>query len=264
MEMKQRIHISTKADKLRACLITVLAVALFLVCIVMLDLNLAKFAQRLGNAGNVLSHFLAIDLAKIPEAMSAMLASICIAFAALTVGAVISLLLSFFAASNIAPSRAVSVVIKSTMAIVRAVPALVWILMVVVSMGFGNVGGMVGLIFPTTGYLVKSFIASIENLGIHTIEAMRAAGANWLAIVMKGLLPSLGAPFVSWVAIRLEGNIAESINLGMVGVAGVGSLLMRAIGKYDYGAITAIILVMFATLALTELAINKLRRAISA
>ena len=263
MESVKKIRISTTLDKVRAVSLSVIAVALFIFCAKTLDLDIEKFILRLGNAGAVISHFNVITVSKIPEALEAMFASICLATASLAIGFSISIVLVFLGASNTSPSRILSSVIKSLMAVVRAIPALVWILMVVASMGFGNIGGMVGLIFPTMGYLTKSFISSIEELGYNTIEAMQASGANRFSIITKGLMPALIASFISWVAMRLEGNIAESINLGMVGVAGIGSLLMRAIGKYDYGAITAIILVIFVTLATTELAINKLKRAIS-
>ena len=263
MQVTERVPISTKTNKLKAVGMVILACALFLTCAMTLDLNLEKFISRLGNAGNVLSHFMTFNIAKIPEALWAMLTSICIALASLTVGFCISAFLAFLAAVTIAPNKALSAVIKGVMAVVRAIPALVWILMVVASMGFGNVGGMVGLIFPTMGYLTKSFIASIEELGYNTIEAMQASGSGWFSIVTKGLLPSLIAPFLSWTAIRFEGNIAESINLGMVGVAGIGSLLMRAIGKYAYGDISAIIAVIFVTLVVAEMAVNRLRRAIN-
>jgi len=263
METTKRIKISTTRDKVRAVILSVFAIVLLIFCANKLDLDIEKFINRLGNAGNVISHFNVVTVNKIPEALTAMLASICLASASLTIGFLISIVLAFLGASNTSPSRMLSAAIKSLMAIIRAIPALVWLLMVVASMGFGNIGGMVGLIFPTTGYLTKSFIASIEELGYNTIEELQASGASRLSIITKGLMPALAAPFISWVAMRLEGNIAESINLGMVGVAGIGSLLMRSIGKYDYGSITAILLVIFMTLAATEVAINRLKRAIN-
>lgn len=260
--MDKKIRLSPVKTKIKSVIIFILAVALFIVCINILELDIEKFLNRLKNAGNILSKLATFDMTKVPEILLAMLATICLALSALVVGFVISFMLAFLAADNITPNKFLSAIIKSLVSIVRAVPALVWILMVVASMGFGNTGGMVGLIFPTAGYLTKSFIASIEEQGYHTIEAMRATGASWLAIVFKGLVPNLTTQFISWVAIRGEGNIAESINLGMIGVAGVGTMLMRAIGKYDYKSITTIIVVIFVTMLIIEILVNQLKKAI--
>ena len=51
---------------------------------------------------------------------------------------------------------------------------------------------------------------------------------------------------------RFENNIAEGISLGMVGVGGVGYLLNKAIMKFDYPAISTIIVVIFVTMFIFE------------
>jgi phosphonate transport system permease protein len=240
----------------------VLAAALFFVSAGFLDLDGGKFFGRLGNIWNVAKKLMSINFTILPEAAAAMLSSICMALASLFAGFVLSIVLSFLAAGNIAPNKHLAALIKAGAAIVRAIPALVWILMIVASMGFGATGGMVGLIFPTMGYLTKSFIASIEEMGGDVVEALRSVGASWPAIVYRGMMPALITPFLSWIALRIEANIAESVNLGLLGIAGVGNLLMGALGKYDYGSITAVIIVILAAMMLIEIFINKLKRII--
>ncbi|MDR1117273.1 MAG: ABC transporter permease subunit [Oscillospiraceae bacterium] len=257
-----KIRISRTRDKAKTFLTIIALAGVFVFSSSYLKLDIGKFISRLANAGNVLNRMMNVDFSDIASVLSAMLSSVSIAVAALFMGFLLSIILSFLAASNIAPSKILAGGIKGFVAVIRAVPALVWILMVVASLGFGSTSGMIGIIFPTMGYLTKSFIASIEDLGYNTIEAMKTTGAGWLSIVTKGLLPGLISPFSSWTAIRLEGNIAESINLGMVGVAGIGSHLMKAIGKYNYGAITVIILVIFITMFIIENLTNKLKKSL--
>ena len=260
--MQSKLNISRQSDKIKSICAFIAAILIFIVCTKFLELDLGKFISRLSNAGNVLKRLAVVDFNRLSAIFSGMMVSVSIAIAALVVGFVISIMLSFLSASNTAPNQTLAAIIKATVAVVRAVPALVWILMVVASTGFGSTGGMIGMTFPTVGYLTKSFIASIEEQGYNTIEAMRATGASWLNIISKGLIPNLITPFISWIAIRAEGNIAESINLGMVGVAGIGSILMRAIGKYDYAGITTIILVIFITMVIVEIIVNKIKKAI--
>lgn len=258
--MSKRIRISTTQDKLKTISIVVLLTALFCFSVGALDLDIQKFFGRLGNTADVLKRFMTVDFKNILPILNGMLTSIMLAVSALALGVIMALILSFLAAENIAPSKTLSLIIKGGTAIVRAVPALVWILMVVASVGFGNTGGMIGLIFPTVGYLIKSFTASIEDLGYEAIEAIKMTGANRLIIMEKALLPNLIRPFMSWTTMRLEGNIGESINLGMVGVGGIGAVLMKALGKFDYGSVTASILVIVGTLIVVELTISRLKR----
>lgn len=258
-----RIRLSPPGTLLKKILLTVAAALLFLLSFNGLGLDLRKFVQRLSNLGPVLSRMAHLDLSILPDAFLGMLTSLTLAFVSLCIGALLSLILSFLAASNIAPSKLLAGAIKGVVAVIRAVPALVWVLMVVASMGFGNTGGMIGLIFPVVGYLTKSFTASIEELGTNLIEAPRSTGAPWLAIVLKCLLPTVLPAFVSWIAIRLEGNMAESISLGMVGVSGIGALLNRSIYQYNYAVTTTLILVIFLSMFLLEFATGALKRRIT-
>lgn len=260
--MDSTIRISTTKDKLKKIILAVVLIFLFFFSTSSLNLDLGKFISRLSNVPDVVGRLMTIDFSSLPAVLEGMLSSVLLAVAGLAVGLVISLVLSFLAAENIAPSKILAGIIKGTIAVIRAVPALVWILMVVASFGFGSTGGMIGLLFPTTGYLTKSFTASIEDMGYDTIEAMRTTGASRFTIITKALLPALFSSFTSWTAIRLEGNIAESISLGMVGVGGIGSMLTKALGKYDYGTITLIILVIFITLFIVELAVNQLKKSL--
>jgi len=258
--MTQSIPLSKASEKLRALFSVVALAAVFVVSVSYLNFDFEKFVRRLASAGDILRKMAHLDLSVLPEVLGGMATSIMLALSGLIVGLVIALVLSFLAASNIAPSKILAAIIKGAVAVVRAVPALVWILMIVSSLGFGNTPGMIGLIFPTVGYLTKSFIASIEECGYSTIEAMRATGSPWIAIVIKGLMPALLRPFASWIAIRIESNIAESINLGMVGIGGIGAVLMNAIGKYNYAKLTTTILVIFVCMFIVESIVNQIKR----
>jgi ABC-type phosphate/phosphonate transport system permease subunit len=67
---------------------------------------------------------------------------------------------------------------------------------------------------------------------------MRAVGANWFNVTLKGVFPGAPTQIMAWSALRIDFNIAESINPGMMGVSGIGALLMRMLGRYHYGSIT--------------------------
>ena len=260
-----RVQLSRTSDKIKKLAVFSALISTFVYSFTMLDLDLARFTNRLlENTVPVISLMvMSFDATVLPEAMTEMLVSLSLATAALFVGFWVSIVLAFFAASNTAPNKFLAFAIKSLMAVIRAVPSLVWLLMIVASIGFGNTAGMVGLLLSTCGYLVKSFAASIEEKGSETIEALRATGAPWLAIMIKGVLPGVVSPFLSWSSIRFEANIAESIGLGMVGVGGIGALLMRSIRSNNFGRIMAILTVIFVVLLAVEILSIIIRRKIN-
>ncbi|MEG0314982.1 MAG: ABC transporter permease subunit [Erysipelotrichaceae bacterium] len=259
------IKINKNHQSLKYLLFIVIATIIFLGSIYLLDLDLTKFIMRLSNIPTVINRMLVFDVSLIPNILRETLVSITLAFSALTLGTVISFVLAIFSASNLAPNKYLAVVIKNLVALIRAVPAIVWVLMVVASIGFGNTGGMIGLIFPTVGYLSKSFAASLEEDGFDHIEAIKSTGAPWLSVALFGIVSESLPKIIAWIAMRFENNIAEGISLGMVGVGGVGYLLNKAIMQFNYPAISTIIVVIFITMLsmelLTQTFKNKLRNA---
>ena len=256
----ERVSLSPVGEKVKRSVIAVAALALFVVASHQLDLDVAVFLERLGNIPDVLPRFLAFDVSILGQALSEMVTALALSLGALVIGFVISVVLAVLCASNTAPSKLLAGFIKGFITLVRAVPSLVWILMIVAAVGFGNVAGMTGLLLSTVGYLVKSFASSIEEQGTHTIEALRATGSSWVAIIVKAVLPGVLGPFLAWTAIRFESNIAESISLGMVGVGGIGALLILATRTFNYGGVVAILTVIVTFMMAIELASGALRR----
>lgn len=256
------IKLSRSRDKIKQVGMFIFLIGLFIVSFTALDLELHKFVSRLQEAGSVIQQLMVLDFSNIHTIVLEMGVSLAIAISGIFIGLLIALVLTFLAADNIAPNRYIASCIKGAIAVIRAIPTIVWILMVVASIGFGNTGGLIGLMISTVGYLTKAFTASVEDLGTDTVEALRATGASWFSIVTKGLLPSATRPFISWGAIKIEMGIAESINLGMIGVGGIGTLLMKAFASYDYAAISTIIVVIFITMLTIELCSQRFKQSL--
>lgn len=258
----ESIRCTKKGTSLKITCYILIGMFIFLMSVNALQLDLSKFIERFANLPEVISRMMQLDVSIIPNVLAEILVSISLAFAALVFGTLISFVLACLSASNIAPNKHCASVIKGVIATIRAIPALVWVLMVVASIGFGNTGGMIGLIFPTVGYLSKSFAASFEEEGYDRIEALKATGANWTTTITSALVPQTMPKLISWIAMRFENNIAEGISLGMVGVGGVGYLLNKAIGKFDYASISTILLMIFLTMFIMELLIQNVKKQI--
>ncbi|QAY66923.1 PhnE/PtxC family ABC transporter permease [Paenibacillus protaetiae] len=255
----KKIPISHRKTKLQTRLFFGTATLLFVVCLGFLDLSWHQFTNGLSSIPNIASKFMAISFESFGDLADGMVTSIIIAFLTVTISVLFSVLLSFLIAENITPVKWAGRLLRYLLLIIRTIPTTIWVLLAVASMGFGSMAGVLGLLFPTSSYLVKSFAAQIEETGGDTIEAMRAVGASWLQIVFKGLLPGLILPFLAILSFRFEMEVAETVMLGMVGAGGIGVLLQDYISFYDFANLGMGIVIVFVTIFAVELISNRVR-----
>jgi phosphonate transport system permease protein len=235
-------------------------VILFFVCLRYINLDAARFINRLSNAPRVLRLLMNLNTAMILPGLRQFLTSFAMGVVGLVFGGVLAFVLAFLAADNIAPWKPLSYIIKAFAGVVRAVPSLVFILMIVAAIGLGHNAGVVCLILSSMGYLTKAFIGAIEEQPGDIVILMRATGANWGQIVIHGLLPAVFTGFLAWIALRLETSVAESVTLGVVGAGGIGTLLSRAIRQFDYPTVSVLIIIIVVCMALLEWAAGRVRR----
>ncbi len=256
------VQLNKKGTILKRIWIMIGLILVFVVSLQQLNLDLTKTIERLGNTGTVVGRLMVIDISLMPSIFTELFVSMSLAFLALVIGAVIALILALMASSNTTFSPVLGASIKAIITVVRAVPSLVWVLMVVASIGFGNTGGVIGLVIPTVGFLTKSFTQSIEEEGHDLMEAMKAAGLPWVIMMTKGILIQVLPKLISWISLRLEANIAESISLGIVGVTGIGLLIAKAVTTYNYPMISTTILVIFMVMFALEISIHRIRQSL--
>jgi phosphonate transport system permease protein len=169
-----------------------------------------------------------------------------LAFLSTLFGSVIALLLGLLAAQNLAPKKVTNVV-KAFVALIRAIPTILWVLIFAVAAGLGSVAAVIGMTCHSISYLTKAYSESFEELDRSVIEALRASGANWWQIVFQAVIPSSSTYLLSWTFMRFEMNFANAVAMGAAaGAAGIGFDLYMASGYYfdlhGVGLITYIIL----------------------
>ena len=169
-----------------------------------------------------------------------------LAFLSTLFGGTIALFLGLLGAQNLAP-KLVTNVIKAFVALIRAVPTILWVLIFAVTAGLGAAAAVIGMTFHTISYLTKAYAESFEDLDRSVIEALKASGANWWQIVFQAVIPSSFTYLLSWTFLRLEINFATAVAMGAAaGASGVGFDLYMASSYYfdlrEVGLITYLIL----------------------
>ncbi len=176
-----------------------------------------------------------------------LLVTFCLGILSTIFGAILAFFCSLFCAKNIAASWLANI-IKSLVALVRAVPTVLWVLIFAVSAGLGSVAAVIGLTFHSFAYLTKVYAESIEEIDGGTIEALRAGGASFWQIVFQAILPASISRMVAWTFMRFEINFTNAVAVGAAaGAGGIGFQLFMAGSFYfnlhEMGFLTYVVVI---------------------
>lgn len=233
-----------------------------IICFALLDVNWLKLLSRVPEIGKVFAKLLQFDFSKMDVVGSAFLETITITILSTIYSTILGIFFGMLAAENIFRNRLVSVTIKSFFAFLRAVPTPVWVLLMLVCLGFGPGAGVAGLCVHTTAFFTKSFAQSFEDIPAETIEALEVTGAGKIQIFTNAILPSAFSRIIGWIGVRFEINFAECAILGMVGAGGIGYVISNNLQAYEYGVAGVAIILVFLFAYFIERVFVKIKKVI--
>ncbi|MBI5128689.1 MAG: phosphonate ABC transporter, permease protein PhnE [Rhodopseudomonas palustris] len=174
-------------------------------------------------------------------------------------GAVLALLLNFFAARNTAPLPWLLFVIRRFLEICRTVPDIVFALVFVIAFGLGPMAGVLAIAIHSTGALGKLFSEIVENVDMKPVEGVRSTGAGWVACMRFAVLPQVISGFASYALLRFEINVRGASVMGFVGAGGIGQELIVSIRKFYYSDVSAILLLIIVTVFVIDISTGWIR-----
>lgn len=193
-----------------------------------------------------------------PMLLPAAVETLAIAGVGTALGLPLALVLGLLAATNVTP-RHVSTPARLLLGAVRAVPSMVYALLFVILAGLGPVAGTLAIAMGTIGDLGRLFADEMEEIDRSPVEAVRSAGAGWLATTSAARLPQVATAYVAWTLFYLELNARKSTVLGIVGAGGIGYPLIMAFRARNYTRVMAAIVVILALVVGVEVVANRLR-----
>lgn len=185
--------------------------------------------------------------------------TIIVAFLGTLFGFAGAFLLCFPASRNLNRSATGYFAARRVLEVARTVPTLVYALLFVFAFGLGPLAGMLALMVHSAGALGKLFAEVNENIDLGPCEGVAAAGGTWAQIIRYAVVPQVSPNFASYALLRFEINVRESAVLGLVGAGGIGQELYLAVRQFEYTDISAIILLIIATVSLIDLICEQLR-----
>lgn len=184
-----------------------------------------------------------------------------------TLGTVIAVILAFpvafLAASNTTPSvRFVRPIALFLIVSSRSINSLLWALMLVTIIGPGVLAGVIAIGLRSIGFCAKLLYEAIEEINENQVEAITATGASGPQILSFGIVPQILPAFAGISVFRWDINIRESTVLGLVGAGGIGLELNASISTVSWTQVSVILLVILATVIVSEWVSAKVRHAI--
>jgi phosphonate transport system permease protein len=175
---------------------------------------------------------------------------------------VIAVPVAFLAARNTTPDRrvirpfALLVIVAS-----RSINSLIWGLLLVLIIGPGVFAGVIAIALRSIGFIAKLLYEAIEEIDETQVEAVTATGASSLQVLDQAIVPQVLPAFAGISVFRWDINIRESTVLGLVGAGGLGLKLQASLNTLAWNQVTAILLVILATVAVSEWVSARVRHA---
>ncbi len=160
-------------------------------------------------------------------------------------GAAAALPLALLSARNLSPAP-VALPVRRLLEALRAVPEVVWGLVLVAAAGVGPTAGTLALAVHSAGCLGRLFAESLENVRREPLVAIASTGASGVAVAAYATLPLALAPLAVHTLFRLEWNVRQATVVGMIGAGGIGQALYEAQQLFFYQRMMAYLLLTWA------------------
>ena len=214
-----------------------------------LEINFIKlFSDSSKYFGDILGRMLPPNFSNFENLAYAMLETIEIAFLGTFIAIVLSIPMGLFSARNLAPNYIVFLIARTVIIFFRAIPEFIIAMILVIAVGFGAIPGVLALGLHTMGFLAKFYAEDIEHVNKGPIEALESSGASKRQIISFAVIPQIIPSFVANNLYILDRNIRMATMLGIVGAGGIGYELQSSFRMFEYQKVSAIIIIIFATI----------------
>jgi phosphonate transport system permease protein len=181
------------------------------------------------------------------------------AYVGTLLGAAAALALCFLASKNVTANTTVVFITRRFLEFSRTVPEMVFALIFVVAFSLGPLPGILALAIHSTGALGKLFAEVVENIDMKPVDGVVSTGGSWLHKVRFAVLPQVASNFASYALLRFEINVRGAAVLGFVGAGGIGQTLLEVIRKFYYADISALLVMIIATVMLIDAVTERVR-----
>ncbi|MEZ4708526.1 MAG: ABC transporter permease subunit [Caldilineaceae bacterium] len=151
-------------------------------------------------------------------------------------------------------------VTRTVLNALRSIEALIMVIVFAVWVGIGPFAGVLALGLHTVAALAKLYSEQVESIMAGPLEAVLAAGANRLQMIVYAVIPQIVPPYISFTMYRWDINVRMSTIIGFAGGGGIGFLLQQNINLLNYRAASAQIFAIAIVVSLMDYLSSALRQ----
>jgi phosphonate transport system permease protein len=144
--------------------------------------------------------------------------------------------------------------------VLRAVPDIVWAVMLVSVIGLGPLTGAFALALNITGILSKVYSELWDSVPERDYEQVRSMGAGRIKTFLYGIRPLAARSVQSFTLMRAECAIRNAAVIGVVGGGGLGADIWYQIQFGQWSKVSTLILFTLALTLTADIASNFIRR----
>ncbi|MCG7627160.1 phosphonate ABC transporter, permease protein PhnE [Epibacterium sp. MM17-32] len=234
----------------------------FVATLATLPIDWARVADGMTRAQRIFSGAFPPSFERSGLLLDGFLESLKIAILATVGGIAISVPLAFMAASNIS-IRPIYLLGRGIIIVARSFHPVIVAIIFVKAVGFGPFAGALTLVVYSIGFVAKLLAERIEEIDFGQVEAMRSAGAGFIATLAYAVMPQIMPRLVGLGIYQLDSNLRASAVVGIVGAGGIGATLANAFGRYDYDFALAITMVIVGVILVSEAVSGFIRKRIA-
>ncbi|SGY81339.1 Phosphonate ABC transporter, permease protein [Moritella viscosa] len=201
-----------------------------------------------------------LDYAFYPESIhEAMIETLNIATLGTLFTLIFAIPLALLNAPNITPNKTLNWIAQVFLVSSRSVNSLVWALLFIALFGPGLLAGIMAIAIRSIGFVGKLLAEALAEVNVGPVEALRATGASWMSILLKGYWPQVMPAFYSIVLFRWDINVRESAVLGLVGAGGIGVILNDAQNLFEWQKVAMVLVSIFTVVIVAEAVVIHIR-----
>jgi phosphonate transport system permease protein len=202
------------------------------------------------------------SIAKLPDILVKLWATVLMSIASTTVAAIFSLLLAVAGSHTTRIHRSFTVIARGIASFFRNVPLVAWAMILMLAFSQSSLTGFLALFLGSLGFLTRAFMETIDEVGANAVEGLKSTGAAYFTVIFQAVLPASMPQIVSWLLFMVETNIRDATLVGLLTGTGIGFSFDVYYKSFNYHAASLVVLVIVITVLIVETVSNGVRRVI--
>jgi phosphonate transport system permease protein len=202
------------------------------------------------------------SLEKLPSIVNKLIETVLISIASTTVASIFAGFFAIMGANTTRVNTFISIICRGFGTIFRNIDVAAWALILLFSFGQSALTGWLALFFVSFGFLTRVFMETIDESSTDSVEALRATGAGYFAIIFQSVIPTCIPAMISWILFMIETNIRSATLIGILTGTGIGFSFNLYYKSLNYHAASLVVLAIIVAIFTIEIISNYVRRVI--